>query len=305
MISRQLKMSEVMKLDQMPSDVYDRMQKFMDDRTLFKFITLTKKITVDERILEKRMWLSRDLSHWAGLGNLKAVKYLMKKNCLKGSNESKSAMYITCEKGRLNVLKYLVSLGEECNFKMIFPAVINGHLDILTFLYENGQHHPYALYDAALIGHLDIVQYLYSIGQKATLLEVNKACQYGHLDLLIFFHKTKAPMDNQCIDLACISGYIEVVKFLHTIGCGFTQDAINWASAGGFLELVQYLVSIGAVATDSAIDYAAEKCHMPVVKYLHSLGARCSLPYGVECNIEIVPFLDDSSLNLLKGGNGK
>lgn len=295
-----------MTLTDLPGDVYDEMSKYMTNDTLFKFVTVSKKITVNNMILKKRKWLSKPMRHWAAEGCLKAVKYLIEENISKDD-----AIKFAAAKGNLDVVKYLVSIGEKVNNLTVVPAIDNGHLNIVKFLCEGLKASQKSqksqtsqtsqasqinrmglLYYASTTGSLKVVEYLYSIGEEPSEWMVEKACQNGHLDIVKFFHSIgKVTPGATFIDMACSSGHIHIVEFLHSISCGFTSNAICWASGGGFLDLVKYLVSIGAVPSNEAINLAADNGRVQVVIYLHSLGARCRAPYGIESKIEILALL--------------
>jgi ankyrin repeat protein len=96
------------------------------------------------------------------------------------------------EKGHLEVVKYLHSIGKDCTTRGTTLAAADGHLEVLKYLHEIGKEFTTSAMDVACqYGRLEIVKYLHSIGEDCTM--------YGR-------------------DYATLNGHREVVEYLFSIG---------------------------------------------------------------------------------------
>ena len=121
-------------------------------------------------------------------------------------------------------------------------ASLNGHLEVVKYLVEQGVNPSIGLQGASLNGHLEVVKYLVEQGAEANDI-------YGITDTS---------------KKACKHGY----------------TSLMWASRFGHLEVVKYLVEQGAdpnVYTDggnNAFTFANEEGHLEIADYLASKGAK-------------------------------
>lgn len=97
-------------------------------------------------------------------------------------------------------------------------AAMNGHLDVILYLYENHieGYTKFTMSSAAYKGHFSIIKYLHSHG---------KGCNSG------------------AIDLAAANGHLNIIKFIHknypNVGC--SHYAMIWAISGGYFDIVKYI----------------------------------------------------------------
>lgn len=90
-----------------------------------------------------REWNLRDL---ANRGNFEIIKYVCSKGNKFDDNQLNELVHGAVERGDIDLLKYLVTLGaklntplyEDTNYNNLFKAAWHGYLDIVEFLVENG-----------------------------------------------------------------------------------------------------------------------------------------------------------------------
>jgi hypothetical protein len=108
-------------------------------------------------------------------GFLKIIKLLHNIRILTGCFEiggigKDMAIDIACEKGYIEIVKYLYSIGYIPTIDHAFhSACCEGHLDVVDFLYSNGYTWSDDTMEGAIRNNkLDSVKYLYRIGFKIT-----------------------------------------------------------------------------------------------------------------------------------------
>lgn len=120
-----------------------------------------------------------------------------------------------CEKGNLEVLKFLVSKGADVKkqkFSLMKISCQNGHLNLVKYFVESQKVDVNALssrgetllFTAACYGRLEIIEYLVS-----NSADVNKACTDGKTPLMAAARHDK----------------LEIVKFLVKKGANFNKPS--------------------------------------------------------------------------------
>lgn len=101
-------------------------------------------------------------------------------------------LYIACEKGYFDCVKYLV---QECKADFHAKkgrawrgAALNGHMEIVQYFVSLGASSPVVICDAVKGGHIDIVKYLISTFnaqyQRCVDMAFVEACGQGQLDIV-------------------------------------------------------------------------------------------------------------------------
>lgn len=219
------------------------------------------------------------------MGLLSVVKFLIEtKHININSQESgynKTAFFCACEKGKLDVVKYLYNAGADISLSGRFAqnclivACQERQFETLKFLIEIGAlddkrfdstTRRTLIFLSAEVGTLESLKYLIEVGQ----------CDFNIRDW-----KGRTPLE-----LACGAGKLESVKYLISLGAIWNEEKnsnvmtpLRNAVFYGRLEVVKFLVSIGGRGIDK-IDW---KTISPIVsdlnkerllKYLISIGIR-------------------------------
>ena len=235
----------------LPSDIYDILSEFLDDKSLYVFLTLSPRtISVAKYLLQQRKWRQKPMEHWAEMGDLKAIKYLYSIGDTKRRHISGSAMYRASCHGHLPMVQFLHSIGAPCYPEAITWSCAGGHLAVVQFLHNVvGIPSTYEAMDwASANGHLAVVKYLHSIGTRCGPDAMDHASCYGHLDVVKYLHSIGAPYTTEAIDYTCAFGYLDVIKYLHGIGAKFTTLAMKNARECGHMDIVGFLESVAAAA---------------------------------------------------------
>ena len=208
--------TEALTLDNLPVDIYDLLSDFLDNKSLYIFLTLSPRhITVSKHLLNQRKWRQKDMTHWADVGDLEALKYLHR---LKRQCTDVVAMQRASRNGHLQVVKFLHSIGVACSVSAMEWASENGHLQVVKFLHSIGMPYDSKAIDwASHNGHLQVVKFLNSIGATCTSHAMDWASANGHLDVVKFLHSIGAPCDARAVHLACGNGHFHSPIPLHLL----------------------------------------------------------------------------------------
>ena len=182
-----------MLITDLPADIYDHISLFLPDRDLARFLCASRQITVSTYL-----YRDRQRAYW--------------KRCGKFS---------LAEKGDLQGLQYLHSIGAVFREVHVGRAAASGHLAVVQFFHTvcavELSHTPFTFYAmdwAAENDQMAVMQYLHTIG---------------------------APYTDNGMELASYNGHLAIVQFLHSIGAACTLRAINMAAWNGHSAVVQFL----------------------------------------------------------------
>lgn len=154
---------------------------------------------------------------------------------------------IACERGRLEVVKYLCSLKSSYGDidisarrnEAFFRATTNGHLHILKYLVSQRNRFPFlnpgdmenrALVAAVDQKNLEILQYIISL--HSTFPKID-------------------PSQPELLEHACESGFLEIVKYLFSISNQFPEIVVGYrltfsfksAAQNNHKEIVEFMFS--------------------------------------------------------------
>jgi hypothetical protein len=182
--------------------------RWWDERDFCKRVAQTNKLELLEWIREEKKcrWDSRTITAAAEQGNLEMVKYCVANEC--SINEWASAH--AALNGQLECLKYLREEGKApWDWRTAAWAALNGHLHILEYLVERK-------YD------------------KYREMACANAAKYGHLDCLKYLRETaKAPWDYRAVRDAHKNNHTECVHYLLDNNCPLPP---GWRYEGGELR---------------------------------------------------------------------
>lgn len=135
--------------------------------------------------------------------------------------------------GRLDIVKGLSSKVEECP-GLIEIVAENGHLEMLTWLYNNRNEYytGRAIYLAAANGHLEVLQFLYNNlsylsslnfgGENHINNAINAAASNGHLSVVkwLYYNTDVIITDPMIVEKAKFHNHTRVANWLEDEVCG-------------------------------------------------------------------------------------
>ncbi len=130
-------MSEVLTLCTLPSDMLDEISSFLDNESLFVFLTLSRNITVSNYLLKKRQkqkYSKKSIEYWSEIGDLKGVQYAINHNYTYSRELLTQALTCGARYGHLDVVKFLYSIGAPITDYAIDYASEKGHFDVVKFM---------------------------------------------------------------------------------------------------------------------------------------------------------------------------
>lgn len=116
-------------------------------------------------------------------------------------------MALASYNGDLYSVRYIDRVGVYNTPIYIDYASMNGHIDIVRYLYS--MEYSYSLYTAmnhaSIHGHLNVVHYLDSIGASCGIMAMNLATANGHLEVVKFLNDSN---HTKCKESALIQAKI-------------------------------------------------------------------------------------------------
>nr|UMO79926.1 Ankyrin repeat domain containing protein [Pandoravirus aubagnensis] len=221
----------------LPAEVFYYVTGMLDDKTFCAarmahrlFCVWTWDEICDIRILPR--WRAAGLHAICRSGYLPGVRLLYERGF-----RLNDAIPDVCYWHRLGCL---VPLG-------IMDVVAScGHLDVLTFLHEQGVAGTTtaAMDIAAANGHVDVVCFLHeNRSEGCTVAAMNGAAGNGHLKVVQFLHYNRTEgCTTDAMDGAAANGHREILEFLHRNRSeGYTRRAMLNAVVNGHVGAVQFL----------------------------------------------------------------
>lgn len=212
---------------------------------------------------------------------------LPSKQTKKYTNENYTPLYIACQKGWFDIVKYLVEVGETTKKK------VNLFLLLLTPMHTKKGKHPIeakttsgstSFYIASQNGHLEILKYLVSKG----VYTLPKVWNYMEFDLVVYSHPQISPLiRTYSLKINNTLHYTlprkkDTLTFanisLRSPNIQVKDKAKKKRNAFNFLRKKKK-TQVDAVTTDnsSPLYIACQHGHLEVVKYLCSKGANSEI----------------------------
>ena len=170
----------------LPGDIYDLMAAFMANPDLFRFLTLSRHITISSYLLRDRqraLWTKCGAKHLAIKGDLAGLQYLHSLGSVAWTTTY--AMDCAAENGHLAVVEFLHGIGATCTANAMDDAAKNGHLAVVEFLHRIGA--PYTAKPQDFIKKFDMSM-ITDIKTVVLIRARNTGKSYLVKDLL-FHHK--------------------------------------------------------------------------------------------------------------------
>ncbi|XP_067654386.1 ankyrin repeat domain-containing protein 50-like [Haliotis asinina] len=260
------------------------------NKELVKYILSNKMVDIDSRgYRDKTPVMTAGQS-----GHKEVVELLVKHgaNLLLRDERGDNILHLACKRGRLDVVKYIISLHkldiDRGGFKKKTPVMLagqGGHKEVVEVLVKHGanlllrdERGDNILHLACWEGHLGVVKYIISLHK----MDIDKGG----------FEK-KTP-----VMLAGEGGHKEVVEVLVTDGANLAlrnsdyNNILHLTSYGGYVDVVKYVLSQRVVDIDSrgwkrrtAVMIAGMEGHKGLVELYVKHGAKLSLTDRVGDNI--------------------
>ena len=135
----------------------------------------------------------------------------------------------------------------------------------------------------ALNGNLDLLKYLHENGCPWDQSTCTCASLVGHLECLQYAHENECPWDEDTCKYAAEKGHLECLKYLHENGCPWDEDTCSNAAKFGHLECLKYAHENGCPWDEKTCSNAAYNDHPESFKYAVENG--CPQSTNTEYNV--------------------
>jgi len=248
--------------------------------------------------LSDQPWIGFSLICAASMGNLENLKFL---------NDNVYHYYITvCEyaaiNGKLECLKYLYENGCPYNESKLYNCAAR-HLECLKYLHNMGLKPNERTYICVLDSssninnRLEIIKFLYINGCPWDENVTKKAAELGSLDCLRYLCENGCPYNKEAMDHAAFWGHLNCIKYLHSIGCPWDKKTSNLATNN--IDCLRYIHEKGCPLGDDICSYALENGNLECLKYVRSRGAKWP-PILKTTNLECLKYAHKNNCKWVK-----
>jgi hypothetical protein len=206
-------------------------------------------------------------------GNLKALKWVIKKGCPMDKDTCSAAARF----GKLNMLKWLHKQG--CPWSEDTSSVVarRGNLEMLKWLHSAGcPWDEKTCSTAAWIGNLEMLKWLHSVGCPWDADTRFWATRFGHLEMLRWLHSVGFPLNADTCEVAARYGHLEMLKWLRSADCPWNERTCSGAASSGNLEILQWLRSAGCSWNKDTCKAAAYRGNLEILQW--AIGHGCPEP---------------------------
>ena len=253
-------------------------------------------------------------------GEIKICKYLIKKDSdtiiKHGEYIYKNAFGISCEKGHIEIAKWIYSLNTiklDDIISSLGYSCVKGHLEIVKWLYSLYMTNERVktkvnkknidinriIEVCCINGHLEIINWFYSIyesnGLENTIYINNSfmiSCENNHLDVAKWIYplckyttdKEKHDTNSYIFRPVCAKGHLEIAKWLIEVDPYIDINsnnnyALNKSCENDDIKMVKWLCSIGAIITDEIFQISCRSGYIEIVKELILIGNKINKNY--------------------------
>ncbi|EAX91274.1 hypothetical protein TVAG_251180 [Trichomonas vaginalis G3] len=243
----------------------------------------------------------------ASEGKIDVVRFLVEEKSIDINEKNqygKKAIFCATEKGRNEVVQYLISKGADVNdigfdgIPLAFLAYQKGQNEVYKTLIENGAQTNVNDKNGLNMFHYAATRNDIETAQKCieSGADINEARESDHLTPYL---------------IACYSGSLEFLQFLEQKGAVFDLESCNGvgplyaASEGGHLNVVQYLIEVKNITSKKDIHgmtpllVACKFGHENIVDYLLTKGSDYSERDNENCSA-LYYACQNGSLSLVK-----
>lgn len=135
-----------------------------------------------------------------------------------------------------------IEIPEDYKTEFVDTAAKGGHLDLVKWLVSRGEEwSTWAMDYAGMNGHLETCKWLYSQGATCTHWATDSAAQYGHVETLQWLLSMDSPVSDWALEKSAYNGNFEIVKMLMDYGMKPTMWSFYDAIIKGHLDVVKYM----------------------------------------------------------------
>jgi uncharacterized protein YciI len=187
--------------------------------------------------------------------------------------------------GNLTMVKLLVDRGCRMSKYTCAVAARNGHLEILTWLHEQGcpwdsDTFVSAVHFGTKSGNWDVLKWLCQrkcpvdvYDYRSFSAAISAAVGTGNLDMAQFLHEQERPAGTDTVlDVAVGAGNLTMVKLLVDRGCRMSKYTCAVAARTGHLEILTWLHEQGCPWNEDACTEAAREGHLDALIWLREHG---------------------------------
>lgn len=178
-------------------------------------------------------------------GNLEVIKKLHAKDTMS------TELLWCCIYNKLDILKYLYSIGGKCMAFDMGRAIRNGNLEIAKFLEEKKVKCREGDIDASIL--------------KGKILAITT----NNTELLDYIHIKHSKLSKDDLFFAIKEKNVLMVKHIHLSGVKIFKDTMEYAIIIGHLETVKYIHSIGIKFTNDNMSNAIYRSHLDILEYMY------------------------------------
>ncbi len=173
---------------------------------------------------------------------------------------------------------------EKCNEekeRFCSRVALNGNLDLLKYLHENGCPWDQSTCTcASLVGHLECLQYAHEKECPWDEITCHYAVENGNLECLKYAHENGCPWDKWTCADAAKTGHLECLKYAHENGCPWDKWTCSWAAKKGHLKECLKYAQEGCISCEAICSRAAAGGHLECLQYAHENGCPGSSEYA-------------------------
>ena len=170
--------------------------------------------------------------------------------------------------------KWNVRLYRE-NVRLYSEAAINGHLEVVKWLYVNGC--PYNRETggfAASNGHINILEWILETIDDPW--RDTHACSYAtkgnQFEILKWLRMNGCPWNRHTCENAAQNNNLKILKWLHENGCPWDHNTCYYSARNGNLNMLKYLHENGCPWNEYTCLQANTDDYLDILKYLHKNG---------------------------------
>lgn len=181
--------------------------------------------------------------------------------------------------GHVDCLRYLCENGWKSSHdskRSVLTAIAaeNGHVECLRYLHKFGVPwcKEFTTSLAAKGGHLDCLRYAHEHGCRWGCKTPASAAEHGHLECLRYAHENGCRWDYITPMIAAQEGHLECLRYAHENGCRWNETVHRGAAGNGHMDCLRYLHENGCPWNEWTPEAAAKEGQTDCLRYLHENG---------------------------------
>lgn len=211
-------------------------------------------------------------------GNMNMLRYMYyKKNY---TDIPPKILSCAAGNGHLEMLKWLVEKGYNCEKETIECAIINDHFHTVEWLYENTFIDSSSKCLKSAVGNLKMVKWLYENNKVDGVPgsdAMSDAVYYSCFESLKYMAEKGGVCDEDAVEIAASNNRLDIVEWLLERGYTSTSESIYYACQTGNLEMLKLLLTDQEIDSHAMI-IAAENNNINIINFLYDKGISVTYP---------------------------